>query len=51
MQIAEKIQEIIESIDLKPGSEPPTERNLEELFGVNGVTLGEALLLLEKKVQ
>lgn len=49
IQIAEKIQELIESKDLKAGTKLPSERNLAEQFGVNRVTLSKALLLLEQK--
>ena len=49
IQIAEKIQEMIESKHLKPGAKLPSERNLAEKFGVNRVTLSKAILLLEQK--
>ena len=49
IQIAEKIQEMIESKELKAGTKLPSERNLAEQFGVNRVTLSKALILLEHK--
>lgn len=49
MQIADKIQKIIESKHLKPGTKLPSGRKLSEKFGVNRVTLSKAVLLLEQK--
>ena len=49
IQIADTIQKIIESKQLKPGTKLPSERKLAEKFGVNRVTLSKAILLLEQK--
>ena len=49
MQIADKIKELIESKQLKPGIKLPSERKLAEKFGVNRVTINKAILLLEQK--
>ena len=49
MQITDKVQRIIESKDLKPGTKLPSERKLAEKLGVNRVTLSKAILLLEQK--
>ena len=49
IQIAEKIQEMIESKNLKPGIKLPSERNLANKLGVNRITLNKAILILEQK--
>ena len=49
MQIADKVQRIIESKNLEPGTKLPSERKLAEKLGVNRVTLSKAILLLEQK--
>ncbi len=49
MQITDRIQSMIETKHLKPGTKLPSERKLAEKFGVNRVTLSKALLLLEQR--
>ena len=49
IQIADKIKELIESKQLKPGVKLPSERKLAEKFGVNRVTINKAIFLLEQK--
>ena len=49
IQIADKIQDMIEFKHIKPGTKLPSERKLAEKFGVNRVTLSKAILLLEQK--
>ena len=49
IQIADKIKELIESKQLKPGIKLPSERKLAEKFGVNRVTINKAIFLLEQK--
>jgi len=49
LQISDKIKELIESKQLKPGVKLLSERKLAEKFGVNRVTINKAILLLEQK--
>ena len=49
MQIADNIQEMIESKQLKLSTKLPSERKLANRFGVNRVTLSKAMLLLEQR--
>ena len=49
VQITEKIQEMILSNNLKPGTRLPSERDLARLFGVNRATIGESINMLEER--
>jgi GntR family transcriptional repressor for pyruvate dehydrogenase complex len=49
MQIADRIQELIQGENLEPGTRMPPERNLAEQLGVNRATLREAIRLLEQR--
>lgn len=48
-QVAQAIRSMIGERDLRPGTLLPTEKRLQELFGVSRATIREALALLERE--
>jgi len=48
-QVAEQIQQLILSRDLKPGDRLPTERELGETFKVSRTVIREAIRTLEAR--
>ncbi|KGX87058.1 FadR/GntR family transcriptional regulator [Pontibacillus litoralis] len=47
LQVFDRIKEMIQEQDLKPGDKLPTEKELTELFGVSRTPVREALSILE----